>query len=35
MPGVTQWTLASLPREAESVAALGIPGVILFGLRGA
>jgi len=32
MPGVTQWTLRSLPAEVESIAALGIPGVILFGL---
>jgi porphobilinogen synthase len=32
MPGVTQWTLRSLASEAEAVAALGIPGVLLFGL---
>ena len=32
---MTQWTLASLAREAASVAALGIPGIILFGLPAA
>jgi porphobilinogen synthase len=32
MPGVTQLTLRSLPSEAETIAALGIPGVLLFGL---
>jgi porphobilinogen synthase len=35
MPGVSQWTLGSLPREAEAIAALGIPGVLLFGLPAA
>ena len=35
MPGVTQWTLRSLPSEAEAIAALGIPGVLLFGLPAA
>jgi porphobilinogen synthase len=35
MPGVTQWTLRSLAGEAEAVAALGIPGVLLFGLPAA
>lgn len=35
MPGVNQWSLRSLPGEAEAVAALGIPGVILFGLPAA
>ncbi|MBI4772268.1 MAG: porphobilinogen synthase [Chloroflexi bacterium] len=32
MPGVFQWSPDRLPREAESIAALGIPAVILFGL---
>jgi porphobilinogen synthase len=35
MPGVTQWTLRSLPSEVETLAALGIPGVLLFGLPAA
>ena len=35
MPGVTQWTLRSLAGEADAVAALGIPGVLLFGLPAA
>lgn len=35
MPGVTQWTVPSLPREAEAIAALGIPAVLLFGLPAA
>ena len=32
MPGVFQWSPDQLVREAESIAALGIPAVILFGL---
>lgn len=32
MPGVYQWSPDLLAREAESIAALGIPSVILFGL---
>jgi len=32
MPGVFQWSPDQLLREAESIAALGIPAVILFGL---
>lgn len=32
MPGQFQWTVDLLPAEAESIARLGIPGVILFGL---
>ncbi len=32
MPGVFQWSVDRLAREAESIAALGIPGVILFGI---
>ena len=32
MPGVHQWSIDRLPREAESIAALGIPAVILFGI---
>ncbi len=32
MPGQYQWTVDLLPAEAESIARLGIPGVILFGL---
>jgi porphobilinogen synthase len=32
MPGVVQHTLDSLRREAESIADLAIPGVILFGI---
>ena len=32
MPGVYQWSPDQLAREAESIAKLGIPAVILFGL---
>jgi porphobilinogen synthase len=32
MPGVFQWSPDQLAREAESIAELGIPAVILFGL---
>ncbi|MBI2975745.1 MAG: porphobilinogen synthase [Chloroflexi bacterium] len=32
MPGVFQWSPDLLAREAESIAALGIPAVLLFGL---
>jgi porphobilinogen synthase len=32
MPGVYQWSIDQLAREAESVARLGIPAVILFGI---
>lgn len=32
MPGVYQWPLSLLAREAESIARLGIPAVILFGI---
>ena len=32
MPGVFQWSPDQLPREAESIATLGIPAVLLFGL---
>ncbi|MFQ6015563.1 MAG: porphobilinogen synthase [Anaerolineae bacterium] len=32
MPGNYQWSLDRLPAEAEEIAALGIPAVILFGL---
>jgi porphobilinogen synthase len=32
MPGVCQWSPDQLARETESIAALGIPAVILFGL---
>lgn len=32
MPGQYQWTVDLLPAEAESIARLGIPSVILFGL---
>jgi len=32
MPGVFQWSPDQLVREAESIAALGIPAVLLFGL---
>jgi porphobilinogen synthase len=32
LPGVVQHTLASLPIEVDRLAALGIPGIILFGL---
>lgn len=32
MPGIFQWSPDTLAREAESVAALGIPAVLLFGI---
>jgi len=32
MPGTCHWSLDLLPAEAEEVAGLGIPGVILFGI---
>ena len=32
MPGVYQWSVDRLQREAEDIARLGIPGVILFGI---
>jgi porphobilinogen synthase len=32
MPGVYQWTVDRLPGEAEEIARLGIPAVILFGI---
>lgn len=32
MPGVFQWSPDQLAREVESIAALGIPAVLLFGL---
>jgi porphobilinogen synthase len=32
MPGVFQWPLAMLDREAERIARLGIPAVLLFGI---
>jgi porphobilinogen synthase len=32
MPGVFQWPLSMLEREAERIARLGIPAVLLFGL---
>ncbi len=32
MPGVYQWSVDQLPREIESIARLGIPSVILFGI---
>jgi porphobilinogen synthase len=32
MPGTHHWSLDLLPAEVEEVAALGIPGVILFGI---
>jgi porphobilinogen synthase len=32
MPGVFQWSLDRLAREAESIAALSIPAVLLFGI---
>jgi porphobilinogen synthase len=35
MPGVFQWSPDRLAREAESIAALGIPAVLLFGLPAA
>jgi porphobilinogen synthase len=35
MPGIMQWPLEFIGREAERVAALGIPAVLLFGIPGA
>ncbi len=35
MPGVYQWSIDQLAREAEAIAKLGIPAVILFGLPAA
>src|ERR1700730_1837605 len=32
MPGIMQWPLAELGREAERIAKLGIPAVLLFGI---
>ncbi len=32
MPGIFQWSADQLAREAESIARLGIPAVILFGI---
>ncbi len=32
MPGIMQWPLEHLGREAERIANLGIPGVLLFGI---
>src|SRR5438046_7984523 len=32
MPGINQWPLANLGREAERIADLGIPAVLLFGI---
>jgi porphobilinogen synthase len=32
MPGTYHWSLDLLPAEAEKIASLGIPGVILFGI---
>ncbi|MFL5700181.1 MAG: porphobilinogen synthase [Ktedonobacteraceae bacterium] len=32
MPGINQWPLANLGREAERIASLGIPAVLLFGI---
>lgn len=32
MPGVFQWSVDRLAAEAQAIAALGIPGVILFGI---
>jgi porphobilinogen synthase len=32
MPGIYQWTVTALSKEIESVAALGVPAVILFGI---
>jgi porphobilinogen synthase len=34
MPGVVQWPLEHLDREAERIAKLGIPAVLLFGIPG-
>ena len=35
MPGVFQWSIDKLAREAESIARAGIPAVLLFGLPAA
>lgn len=35
MPGVYQWSVDRLPAEAEGIARLGIPAVILFGIPSA
>jgi len=32
MPGITQWTIKSVVKEAERVYKLGIPAVLLFGI---
>jgi porphobilinogen synthase len=32
MPGIYQWSVDKLPAEAEEIAGLGIPAVILFGI---
>src|SRR5450759_234250 len=32
MPGIMQWPLEYLGREAERIASLGIPAVLLFGI---
>jgi porphobilinogen synthase len=32
MPGITQWTVVSVVKEAERVYKLGIPAVLLFGI---
>lgn len=32
MPGIVQWPLEMLPKEAERLAHLGIPAVLLFGI---
>jgi porphobilinogen synthase len=34
MPGIVQWPLEYLEREAERIASLGIPAVLLFGIPG-
>ena len=34
MPGIVQWPLELLGREAERIANLGIPAVLLFGIPG-
>lgn len=34
MPGIVQWPLELLGREAERIAKLGIPAVLLFGIPG-
>src|SRR3989454_10997774 len=32
MPGIVQWPLEHLGREAERIASLGVPAVLLFGI---